>query len=88
MGGVVAVWDGIESWLVMLPYPFQVTLVLAVLIPLCWLVARGLDRGVDELVARLTRTREADPPVRVGRRRVRVRTGTGLIVKGRRVEAE
>lgn len=56
-------WDGVELWLVQLPYPLQVTLVLAVLLPLAWGVARLIDRGVDRLGAKLTRIRDAEPPV-------------------------
>lgn len=59
-------YDGVELWLVQLPYPLQVTLVFAVLLPLCWGLARVIDRGIDGLGAKLTRVRDAEPPV--GRR--------------------
>ena len=56
-------WDGVELWLVQLPYPLLVTLVLAVLLPLCWGLARLVDRGIDEAGAKLTRVKDAEPPV-------------------------
>ncbi|MEU6262076.1 hypothetical protein [Saccharopolyspora shandongensis] len=56
-------YDGVELWLVQLVYPLQVTLVLAVLLPLCWVLARVIDRGIDRLGAKLTRVRDAEPPV-------------------------
>ncbi|MGP4016390.1 hypothetical protein [Saccharopolyspora sp. 5N708] len=59
-------YDGVELWLVQLAYPLQVSLVLAVLLPLCWALARVIDRGIDGLGAKLTRVRDAEPPV--GRR--------------------
>ncbi|WP_179536266.1 hypothetical protein [Actinopolyspora biskrensis] len=85
MGELVALWDGVASWLVMLPYPFQVTLVLAVLVPLCWLVARLVDRVTDEVAAKLTRVRDAEPPLRRRERYVRGRAGSGFGVRWRRV---
>jgi hypothetical protein len=57
-------WDGVELWLVQLPYPVAVTLVLAVLLPVFWALARLVDRGIDEVAARLTRAfggESADP---------------------------
>ncbi|GAB3298575.1 hypothetical protein [Parasphingorhabdus pacifica] len=56
-------WDGVELWLVRLPYPLLVTLVLAVLVPLCWGLAWILDRGIDWIGAKLTRVGDAEPPV-------------------------
>lgn len=85
MGELVALWDGVESWLVMLPYPFQVTLVLAVLVPLCWLVARLVDRITDEVSAKLTRVRDAEPPLRRRESYARERAGSGFGVRWRRV---
>ncbi|GAA2350219.1 hypothetical protein GCM10009854_29990 [Saccharopolyspora halophila] len=55
---VVAWYDGVELWLVQLAYPLQVALVLAVLVPLCWGVARGVDRALDVLAARFARGRD------------------------------
>ncbi|RCW40819.1 hypothetical protein DFQ14_110148 [Halopolyspora algeriensis] len=62
MEWLIAWWDGLELWLVQLPYPLLVTLMLVVLLPLCWGVARVLDRGIDEVSARVTRVRGAQPP--------------------------
>ncbi|GAA0532017.1 hypothetical protein GCM10011581_16480 [Saccharopolyspora subtropica] len=56
-------YDGVELWLVQLAYPLQVTLVLAVLLPVCWALARVVDRGIDGLGAKLTRVHDAEPPV-------------------------
>lgn len=59
-------WDGVELWLVQLPYPLLVTVVLGVLLPTCWGMARLVDRAIDEAGAKLTRVQDAQPPV--GRR--------------------
>ncbi|MFD0486626.1 hypothetical protein ACFQ0O_05695 [Saccharopolyspora spinosporotrichia] len=66
MEWLVEWWDAAELWLVQLPYPLQVMLVLAVLVPLAWGVGWLIDRGIDALGAKLTRVRDAEPPV--GRR--------------------
>lgn len=63
MEWLVEWWDGVELWLVQLPYPLLVTLVLAVLIPLAWGLAWFIDRGIDEIGAKLTRVGDAEPPV-------------------------
>lgn len=57
-------WDGVELWLVQLPYPLLVTLVIGVLLPSCWGLARLVDRGIDVVAAKLTTVRDAEPPVR------------------------
>ncbi|WP_406692338.1 hypothetical protein REH65_10940 [Saccharopolyspora sp. ID03-671] len=59
-------YDGVELWLVQLVYPLQVALVLAVLVPLCWGVARVVDRAVDGISARFTRARDSEPPIERG----------------------
>ncbi len=64
MDWLFELWDAVELWLVQLWYPLQVTLVLAVLLPVCWGLAKVLDRGIDGLGAKLTRLRDAEPPVR------------------------
>jgi hypothetical protein len=56
-------WDSVELWLVQLPYPIAVTVVLAMLVPLCWVLARLIDRGIDEIAAKLTWARDTEPPV-------------------------
>ena len=39
--------DAVESWIVLLALPFQILLLLAVFLPLCWLVARAVDPIVE-----------------------------------------
>jgi hypothetical protein len=52
-------WDAVELWLTQLAFPLQVVLAVVVLLPLCWAVAAGLDRGVDVVVAGWTARRSA-----------------------------
>jgi hypothetical protein len=42
-------WDGFELWITQLWFPFQVALVIVVLLPLCWGAARLIDRAVDRV---------------------------------------
>jgi hypothetical protein len=42
-------WDGIELWITQLWFPFQVVLVIVVLLPLCWGAARVVDVAVDRV---------------------------------------
>ncbi|SHF43069.1 hypothetical protein SAMN05444320_103615 [Streptoalloteichus hindustanus] len=56
-------WDDVELWLAQLWYPFQITVVLAVLLPACWAVAWLIDRVVDRASARLTPVRDVEPPL-------------------------
>ena len=53
-------WDAVELWVTQLAFPFQVVLVIVVILPLCWAVAGLLDRAVDAVVVLGTRRR---PPV-------------------------
>ncbi len=46
-------WDGVELWLTQLGLALQVSLVMLVLLPLCWWTARALDRCVGALLERL-----------------------------------
>ena len=66
-------WDAVALWLSELAFPFQFALVIAVLAPLCLVVAWAIDRAVDLVSARVTRSGEAatvrvvtvpTPPVR------------------------
>ena len=50
-------WDGVELWITQLWFPFQVALVIAVLLPLCWGAAVLIDNGVDKVSAMLPRRR-------------------------------
>ncbi len=43
MGGIGSWWDGVELWSTGLAFPVQAALVLAVLLPLAWAAAWGLD---------------------------------------------
>lgn len=56
-------WDGVELWLVQLPYPPLVTLVLAVLLPVAWVLAGWVNRGIDWAVALMFRNRDTEPPL-------------------------
>lgn len=53
-----AVIDAIESWLAGQSFWVQVPILLVVGIPVCWLVAGGIDRVVELVLRRHTR-REA-----------------------------
>lgn len=49
---VVRWWDGVELWLTQLGLALQVSLVMLVLLPVCWWGARALDRCVGALFER------------------------------------
>lgn len=63
MESLFAWWDGVELWLVQLPYPPLVTLVLVVLLPVTWVLGKIIDRTVDRIGAWLTRFPDAEPPL-------------------------
>lgn len=44
-------WNGVELWIAGLAFPFQFVLVMAVLLPLCLVVAWLIDRTVDHASA-------------------------------------
>ncbi|HET9255650.1 MAG TPA: hypothetical protein VFO16_10660 [Pseudonocardiaceae bacterium] len=46
---VVRWWDGVELWLTQLGLALQVVLLMVVLLPACWWVARALDRIVGAI---------------------------------------
>ena len=50
-------WDALELWVTQLAFPFQVALAIAVLLPLCWLVAGLLDRVAGVVVEAFRRDR-------------------------------
>ncbi len=54
-----AVIDAIESWLAGQSFWVQVPILLVIGIPVCWLIAGGIDRVVEILLRRHTR-REAE----------------------------
>jgi len=64
MDWLFAWWDAVELWLVQLWFPLLVTLVLVVVVPLAWVLARVVNRAVDGIGAKLTRLPDAEPPVR------------------------
>ncbi|MFD8499807.1 hypothetical protein [Amycolatopsis sp. NPDC059657] len=47
--GLADWWDGVELWLAQLWFPLQFILVLAVLVPLCLLLAWVIDKAVGAL---------------------------------------
>jgi hypothetical protein len=58
-------WNGVELWMLGLPFPFQFALVIAVLVPLCLVVAWLIDRIVDHASAYFGRARSQEPPIDV-----------------------
>jgi hypothetical protein len=54
-------WDAVALWLSDLAFPFQFALVIVVLAPLCLLVAWAIDRVVDLVSARFTRSTDSEP---------------------------
>jgi hypothetical protein len=48
-------WDGVELWIVQLPFVFQFALVIGVVVPLCWGVVTLVDRFGDRLAAIIER---------------------------------
>lgn len=44
-------WNAVELWLAQLWFPFQIALVMVVLLPAAWAVAWLVDRGVDRVSA-------------------------------------
>ncbi len=48
-------WNSVELWLTQLGLPAQIMILMAVLLPTCWWVATGIDRGVDLVFERIGR---------------------------------
>jgi hypothetical protein len=44
---VLSAIDAVESWIVLLPLYVQIVLLLAVFLPLCWLIAKVVDPLVE-----------------------------------------
>ena len=57
---MAAWWDGLELWVASLPFVPQVALVLAVMVPMCFGIARLLDRGLAIVFAALGRGEVVD----------------------------
>ncbi|MBC8093572.1 MAG: hypothetical protein H7Y15_16880 [Pseudonocardia sp.] len=56
MARALADWyDAVELWVTQLVFPLQVVLAVAVVLPLCFLVALGLDRLAGLVVSRSQR---------------------------------
>jgi hypothetical protein len=58
-------WNGVELWMLGLPFPFQFALVIAVLVPLCLVVAWLIDRIVDHASAFFGPAKAPEPPLSV-----------------------
>ncbi len=56
-------WNGVELWMLGLPFPFQFALVVVVLAPLCVAVAWLIDRIVDHASALFGPAKPAEPPL-------------------------
>lgn len=61
--GLVDWWNGVELWMLGLPFGFQFAIVMAVLLPLCVLVAWLIDRIVDYAAAFFGPSADDEPPV-------------------------
>ncbi|WP_324187118.1 hypothetical protein [Actinokineospora alba] len=54
-------WNDVELWVIQLPFAAQFALVMAVLLPLCVVVAWAIDRVVDYASARFGTSRDERP---------------------------
>jgi hypothetical protein len=63
--GLADWWNGVELWMAGLPFAFQFALVIAVLLPLCVIVAWLIDRIVDYASAWFGPSDEDEPPLGV-----------------------
>ncbi|WP_018683155.1 hypothetical protein [Actinokineospora enzanensis] len=54
-------WNDVELWLIQLSFPLQFALVMAILLPLCVVVAWLIDRVVDYASARVGKSRDETP---------------------------
>ncbi|HKN96656.1 MAG TPA: hypothetical protein VJX10_06040 [Pseudonocardiaceae bacterium] len=55
-------WDGVDLWLSQLAFPFQFAIVIAVLAPVCLGLTWLIERVVDLVSGRVTRSRTAQHP--------------------------
>jgi hypothetical protein len=53
LSDVLQWWDGVELWLTQLGLALQVTLLMLVVVPICWWAARIFDRAVGLVFERL-----------------------------------
>jgi hypothetical protein len=56
-------WNAVELWLLGLSFPFQFALVMAVLLPLCLVIAWLIDRIVDNASAWFGPSDADEPPL-------------------------
>jgi hypothetical protein len=56
-------WNGVELWMLGLPFPLQFALVVVVLAPICLVVAWLIDRIVDHTSALFAPTNGAEQPI-------------------------
>ncbi len=56
-------WNGVELWVLGLPFPFQFALVVVLLVPVCLVVAWLIDRIVDHASALFGAVGEAEEPL-------------------------
>jgi hypothetical protein len=63
VAGLADWWNGVELWVAGLSFPFQFALVMAVLLPLCVVLAWLIDRMVDYLSAWFGPSNEDEPPL-------------------------
>ncbi|RLK55223.1 hypothetical protein [Actinokineospora cianjurensis] len=54
-------WNDVELWLIQLSFPLQFALVMAILLPLCVVLAWFIDRVVDYASARFGSSRDEAP---------------------------
>lgn len=54
-------WNDVELWVAQLPFHFQFPLVMAILLPLCVVLAWLIDRVVDYTSARFGTSRDERP---------------------------
>jgi hypothetical protein len=62
MGWLADQWDGFELWVTQLWFPLQIALVIVLLLPACWWVAKLIDAAVDQVSAAVSRRRHPSPP--------------------------
>ncbi|GLZ39635.1 hypothetical protein [Actinokineospora sp. NBRC 105648] len=54
-------WNDVELWLIQLSFPLQFALVMAILLPVCVVLAWFIDRVVDYASARFGPARDETP---------------------------
>ena len=81
-------WNGVELWMLGLPFPFQFALVVVVLVPLCLVVAWLIDRIVDNASAFFGPSRHPEPPLGTAVQLEEAATGETAAVEPPPAEAE